>query len=110
MGYWIEITTKPIFKGTYNLYLYSVGKQGKILWSFDGVQYPDMVSLKGQFDPYGNDVRMYYKNNMSSYEAIAKRKLGVFTFNEINSHKIRIDAVDVNTGYSFCKFQFEPVN
>lgn len=127
-GLWIQLTTKPIFAGKYALYLYESSRhtdnnnwsqQWRWLWSFDGVKFPDMVNSMGQFDAFGNDVRIFLNdldgqniNNglvWQNYNMLEKRELGVFTFTEIKSHKIEFTMVDQGKSQIWYKIQFEPV-
>lgn len=114
-GVWLELTTKAVFKGKYTLYVYEqqdnvniVFQNWKILWTFDGVQAPDMIDLmQNKKDAYGNEVRLVNempydnlsgnKNNQyvwNNYNYIMKRKLGVYTFTQIQSHKFKVTYVD----------------
>lgn len=128
---WFELTTKPVFKGKYTLYLYEqqnnvniVVQQWKILWSFDGVQAPDMIDLmQNKTDAFGNDIRLVNEKKFdnqsgtnaqnqyvwNNYPYIMKRKLGVYTFNEIKAHKFKVQYVDdTNNRAVFQKIQLEP--
>jgi uncharacterized surface protein with fasciclin (FAS1) repeats len=125
VGLWIEVTTKPMFKGKYNLFLFEqnihsgiVTQPWKFLWSIDGKQSPDMINTMSQFDAYGNDVRQWFPTGSGAFDAFyiwgnyAKmtiRKLGVFTFDQIQAHKVKFTMVDDNRAVSWFKLQFEPV-
>jgi len=120
-GLWIELTTKPIFKGTYTLYLYyrnhNVGfvniQQWKYLWSLDDFRSPDMVDMMKQYDAFGNDIRLCRDGSNSfvwlNNNAPKKVKLGVFTFDQIETHTFRIDMIDDQRSVDWIKIQFEPV-
>lgn len=119
VGLWLELTTKPIFKGKYSLYLVekksnsNIGaQQHKFLWSFDDVQFPDMVDQMNGKDAFGNDVRLTLtgtNNNVwTNYFGVAIRKLGVFTFNTIASHKIKFVLVDDLRSQEWLKVMFVP--
>lgn len=116
VGLWMELTTKPIFKGKYALYIYhwSNVKSPSIppyryKWSLDGVEAPDYVNLCEYVDAYGNDALLYGKGGANS---LVKRKLGVFTFDQIMPHKFKWTLVDdflIIANLHWYKIQFEPV-
>ena len=127
IGLWMEITTKPVIKGKYTLYIYEqhnvVSNQNwKFTWSLDGVQGTDMGDFNYLFDNFNNDPRIYNEKNdnipgttlnnsrlWGSYKCMQKRKLGIFTFSETVPHKVKIQMVDESRSPGLFKIQFEPV-
>jgi len=118
-GYWFEVSTQLMFRGTYNLFLtYTGSRRGTVTISatvaVDGQRLGDMVNLADNLDAFGNlcvgenipGVTTYWGDN--AY----KRKIGTVTFNDVMTHKVRIDLIgtDANTnGANWYKVEFEPV-
>ena len=119
VGLWYELTTKPIFKGTYAVYLihmanYPAGQSGTCYakWAFDGVEYTDLLNMLSRTDAFGNEVLYWLPTGrgIGGWYQYSKRKLGVFTFDNIKSHKFKLTNVTDNVNdIGMCKLQFEPV-
>jgi len=88
LNYWVELTTKPVFKGKYDVYLVytrSNNQPMNYLIYFDGVQMGDMVGLQLTKDPFGN-----------TWVPGTGKKLGTVNFTELTQHKFKVVLVNHN--------------
>lgn len=123
VGLWFEISTKPIFSGTYKLYLYEqrngtfinpVNSTPWRLWlTVDGVKLPDMINQSSQKDAFGNETMLFNQNGSwfyGDYRYMSKRLLGTFTFDKMAPHKVKFEIVDDLLPRQYFKLSWEPVN
>lgn len=100
--FWIEVTTKPVFKGTYDVYIvYARQNSGvmNFLFYFDNQQIGDIVNISTSKDAFGNNV---------STSGRIDRKLGTVTFAELKEHKFKLQAVTPNTYVYWYSLELRP--
>lgn len=119
VGLWFEITTKPIFKGKYNLYLYEQrngtfinpvnSTPWRLWWYLDGVKFPDMINQSSEKDAFGNETMLVGGKSYGDYRYMSKRKLGVFTFDQIKPHTVKFELVEDLLPRQYFKLSWEPI-
>ncbi len=89
----VELTTKPVFKGKYDVYLvyYLTTVQTRLfMFYMDGVQLGDIVNVYSKLDDFGN-----------AYTMQTGRKLGTVTFTELKAHTFKMLLVKNSNNLTF---------
>ncbi len=103
--YWIELTTKVIFKGVYDLYV--VGREsggGAIYFSWD-----DKI-LGGVLPDYSSYTNPWTEKGFDHADGCSQRvmRLGTVTLKENGTHKFKINTVTPATSMYYYKIYLKP--
>ena len=104
LNYWVELTTKPVFKGKYDVYLVYTRNNNQPMnyfVYFDGVQMGDMVGLHLTKDPFGN-----------TWVPGTGKKLGTVNLTELTQHKFKVLMVNHNVAniLDYYSLELRPTN
>lgn len=102
--YWMEITTKPIFKGTYNVYMVGVTSTGTILSFFDGNQLGGIHDMGNYKNSYG-EVATPWPGTC----ALSGMRLGTVKLTENGPHKLKIQMVTAVTSIYWYQIALVPI-
>lgn len=102
--YWMEITTKPIFKGTYDVLMVGVTSTGTILTFLDGKQLGGIHDMGNYKNSYGETAQ-----NWPGSCALSSMRLGTVKFTENGPHKLKIQMVTAVTSIYWYQIALRPV-
>ncbi|MCL4483463.1 MAG: fasciclin domain-containing protein, partial [Bacteroidetes bacterium] len=95
-SYSIELTTKPVFPGTYEIWIVmqqwiDPGADTFVQYYWDGEKLGDLISFRSRSDAFGHSICGTGCRNM--------RQLGVKKFTEMAPHKFKLYVPSPNTKY-----------
>jgi len=101
--YWMEITTKPIFKGTYDVFIVGPGSTGTILTFFDGKPLGGIHDMNNGKNSYGEQPQTFQP---CSQQAM---RVGTVKLTENGPHKLKIQTVTPVTSIYWYQIALVPV-
>lgn len=102
--YWMEITTKPIFKGTYDVLMVGVTSTGTLLAFLDGNPLGGIHDMGNYKNSYGETAKPW-----PGTCAISSMRLGTVKLTENGPHKIKIQMVTAVTSIYWYQVALRPV-
>lgn len=99
----MEITTKPIFKGTYNVYIVGPGSSGQILTFFDGKALGGIHDMNNGKNSYGEGPAVFQPCSLQAM------RVGTVKLTENGPHKLKIQTVTVATSIYWYQIALVPV-
>jgi uncharacterized surface protein with fasciclin (FAS1) repeats len=101
--YWMEITTKPIFKGTYNVFIVGPGSTGQILTYWDGVPLGGIHDMNTGKNSYGDAPETWPPCGLQAM------RVGTVKLTENGPHKLKIQTVTTATSIYWYQIALVPV-
>jgi uncharacterized surface protein with fasciclin (FAS1) repeats len=101
--YWMDITTKPIFKGTYNVFIVGPGSTGQILTFWDGNSLGGIDDMNNGKNSLGEAPQTF---GPCSLQAM---RVGTVKLTENGPHTLRIQTVTAVTSIYWYQIALVPV-
>jgi uncharacterized surface protein with fasciclin (FAS1) repeats len=101
--YWMEITTKPIFKGTYNVFIVGPGSTGTILTFFDGKALGGINDMNNGKNSYGEAPQTFQPCSLQAM------RVGTVKLTENGPHKLKIQTVTPVTSIYWYQIALVPI-
>lgn len=103
--YWMEITTKPIFKGTYDVFIVGVTSTGTILTFFDDKPLGAIHNMGNYRNSYGEPAQPWKSGTCN----LSAMRLGTVKLTENGPHKLKIQMVTAATSIYWYQIALRPV-
>jgi uncharacterized surface protein with fasciclin (FAS1) repeats len=101
--YWMEITTKPIFKGTYNVYIVGVGSTGQLLTFWDGITLGGIDDMNTGKNWLGEAPEFWGSCQLQAM------RIGTVKLTENGPHKLKIQTITAATSIYWYQIALVPV-
>lgn len=101
--YWMEITTKPIFKGTYDVFIVGPGSTGTILTFFDGKPLGGIHDMNNGKNSYGESPQVFQPCSLQAM------RVGTVKLTENGPHKLKIQTVTPVTSIYWYQIALVPI-
>jgi uncharacterized surface protein with fasciclin (FAS1) repeats len=101
--YWMEITTKPIFKGTYDVFIVGPGSTGQILTFWDDKALGGIHDMNNGKNSYGESPQTFQPCSLQAM------RVGTVKLNENGPHRLKIQTVTAVTSIYWYQIALVPV-
>jgi uncharacterized surface protein with fasciclin (FAS1) repeats len=101
--YWFEVTTKPIFKGTYDVFIVGPGSTGTILTFWDDKPLGGIHDMSNGKNSYGEAAQTFQPCSLQALRA------GTVKLTENGVHRLRIQTVTASTSIYWYQIALVPV-
>jgi uncharacterized surface protein with fasciclin (FAS1) repeats len=101
--YWMEVTTKPIFKGTYDVFIVGPGSTGQILTYWDDKPLGGIHNMSNGTNSYGEKAQTFQPCSLQAM------RVGTVKLTENGPHRLKIQTVTVNTSIYWYQIALVPV-
>jgi uncharacterized surface protein with fasciclin (FAS1) repeats len=101
--YWMEITTKPIFKGTYDVFIVGPGSTGQILTFWDDKALGGIHDMSNGKNSYGEPAQIWQPCSLQAM------RVGTVKLTENGPHRLKIQTVTAVTSIYWYQIALVPV-